>query len=80
MVWTRLSEESKLELNLEWEEPRYGTNVGKSILGRDNDMQMPESRQNLAWLLSGNDYEQLGLNPTGEPLKLRIILSENKGK
>ena len=29
----------------------------------------PESRQSLAWLLSGYGYEQLGLNPTGESLR-----------
>lgn len=42
MIWNRLAEESKYELKLEWEEAKYRTHLGKSILGRDsNDAQMP---------------------------------------
>lgn len=34
-------DESKFELKSEWEEAKYPTNLGKSILGRDNnDVQM----------------------------------------
>lgn len=41
MIWNRLSEERKYELKPEWEEAKYRTNLGKSILGRgNNDVQM----------------------------------------
>lgn len=84
MIWNRLTEESKYELKLEWEEAKYRTPLGKSILGREIMMcECPASRQSLAWLLSGYGYEQLGPNPTGEALrkhmKLNIVLLEDKG-
>ena len=42
IICNRLAEECKYELKLEWEEAKYMTHLGKSILGRENnDVQMP---------------------------------------
>jgi len=35
MICNRLAEESKYELKLAWEEAKYRTHLGKSILGRE---------------------------------------------